>query len=264
MFNRFIIFVLQVLDLNNAFGITDLIWSCASGPGVKAKSWPTYKVNGYKFQTLEHCGGRKTMNSGVCVRGSNYGNAEADYYGLLEEIIELEYPCSPDTERKVVLFKCRWFDPPERGTRVHPEYRFVEINHNRVYRKYDPFILAQQALQVYYVEYPGSNRERANWWYVCKTLPRGRIDERWTSTAYQSDEIPTAEVFVQSTYEVDTPMSLRDPTGAFEFFDEEDMVEPDGNVDEDEELFMSPETSDDEGDYISQDSEDEDTGDEDS
>ena len=95
-------------------------------------------------------------------------------------------------------------------------------------------------------------------------MPRGRIDERWTSTAYQSDEIPTAEVFVQSTFAVDTPMSLRDPTGAFELFDEEDMVEPDEDVDEDEQLFMSEGTSDDEGDYISQDSEDEDTGDEDS
>ena len=69
---------------------------------------------------------------------------------------------------------------------------------------------------------------------------------------------------MQSTSAVDSPMSLGDPTCAFEFFDEEDMVEPDENVDEDEELFMSEGTSDDEGDYISQDSEDEDTGDEDS
>ena len=201
------------------------------------------------------------MNSGVCVTGSNYGDAESDFYGLLEEVIELEYPSSSHgCPKTVVLFKCLWFDPSERGTKVHPEYRFVEVNHKRKYQKYDPFILAQQAVQVYYVPYPGSNRERANWWYVCKTMPRGRIDKRWTSIAYQSDDIVTPDAFVQSTVE-DVPVGLRDPTGAYEFFDEDDMVEPDGNIDEDEELFMSSKTSDDDGDYISDDA---DTSDEDS
>ena len=31
------------------------------------------------------------MNSGVCVLGSCYNDIEKDYYGMLEEIIELEY-----------------------------------------------------------------------------------------------------------------------------------------------------------------------------
>ena len=91
-------------------------------------------------------------------------------------------------------------------------------------------------------------------------MPRGRIDKRWTSIAYQSDDIVTPDVFVQSTVE-DVPVGLRDPTSAYEFFDEDDMVEPDGNIDEDEELFMSSKSSDDDGDYISDDA---DTSDEDS
>jgi hypothetical protein len=49
----------------------------------------------------------------------------------------------------VVLFKCDWFDPtPNRGTRVHPQYKLVHVNSKRSYPKFDPFVLTQQAQQV--------------------------------------------------------------------------------------------------------------------
>jgi len=50
-----------------------------------------------------------TANYGVCVRGGQYDTMENDYYGLLVDIVELEYTGSPT--KKVVLFKCDWFDP---------------------------------------------------------------------------------------------------------------------------------------------------------
>ena len=95
------------------------------------------------------------MNSGVCVKMTNYNDPESDYFGTLVEVIELEYH-NPSTKRtRIVLFKCDWFDPQKGyGLKVHNEYGLVEINKKRRFSKYEPFILAQQAQQVYYIEYP--------------------------------------------------------------------------------------------------------------
>ena len=123
------------MHTSNEINSDELIWSLASGPSIQVKSWHTYKVNGYKFQTLEYGGRKGTMNSGVCVRGSNYGNDESDFYGILEEVVELDYPSSANNPKKVVLFRCSWFDPTERGTRVHPQYRFVEVNKKKSIEK---------------------------------------------------------------------------------------------------------------------------------
>ena len=87
--------------------------------------------------------GKSTMNSGVSVRSSNGGSSEDDFYGLLDEIIEIEYP--GPLMMRVVLFKCTWFDPVK-GMNVHMKFNLVEINHKKMYKKYKPFVLAQQAI----------------------------------------------------------------------------------------------------------------------
>ena len=75
-----------------------------------------------------------------------------DFYGRLEEIIELEYPVMPI--KRVTMFKCQWFDPARSrrgaGTRVHERYQIVDVHIGRSWGKYDPFVLASQASQVYY------------------------------------------------------------------------------------------------------------------
>ncbi|KAJ9562235.1 hypothetical protein OSB04_007395 [Centaurea solstitialis] len=70
---------------------TDQLKSLARGPGEYAWSYKGYFVNGYKFHTIMHVAGRVTHNSGVCVRGSCYDDSETDYYGLLDDVLEVEY-----------------------------------------------------------------------------------------------------------------------------------------------------------------------------
>lgn len=167
----------------------ELIKSLAWGPNAEVLVWPIYKVNGFKFRILQR-DGKSRMNSGVWVKGSNYSNDESDFYGILEEIIQLGYMGTP--AKKIVLFKCSWFDPSRRGTRSHTKYDLVEVNHKRRYRSDDAFVLAQQAIQVYYTRYPGAKRDRTEWWAVCKTKARSTIEERWTYTikeAYQPEEV---------------------------------------------------------------------------
>ncbi|KAJ9561963.1 hypothetical protein OSB04_007123 [Centaurea solstitialis] len=80
-----------------------------------------------------------------------------DYYGLLEEVLEIEYHGYGLGRCIVPIFKCTWFDT---------------VNDN-------PFILASQAEQVYYVPYPSNSLKDS--WSVVKTKPRGykrsQIDE---------------------------------------------------------------------------------------
>ena len=129
--------------------------------------------------------GKTTMNSGVCVQLSNDGSAKDDFYGLLDEIIEIEYP---GQLIRVVLFKCLWFDPIK-GINVHTKFNLVEINHKKRYMKYEPFVLAQQAIHVYYASYSNLKRDKADWWAVCKTKTRRKIEEYWKDTAYQQEEV---------------------------------------------------------------------------
>ena len=221
-----------------------LLYSLAWGPKAEAISWPGYFVNGYLFHTLERGEKKSTMNSGICVKASGSGDDRLDFYGLLEEIIELEYigdPCN----QKIVLFKGRWFDPTPRGTKlVHRKYDYVDVNHKKLYQKYEPFILAQQVVQVYYADYPGAKRDRVDWWAVCKTKPRGAIEELWSYTvpAYQSDDTPIPEHVIEPIVE-DIPEHLSDPTRVVDYAEEEDLIITDDMSNEDEELWNNSETT---------------------
>jgi len=55
-------------------------------------------------------------------------------------------------------------------------YGIFEIRHDRRYEKYDPFILAVVATQVYYMPYPQKTRDKLLWWVVIRTKPRSRVN----------------------------------------------------------------------------------------
>ena len=50
---------------------------------------------------------------------------EVDYYGRLEEVIELQYHSE---QNRVFLVKCYWYDTTDKGIRVDPHHGLVEIN----------------------------------------------------------------------------------------------------------------------------------------
>ena len=61
------------------------------GPERKVKCYNGYFVNGYVFHTEEYGHEIKTYNNGVCVQGSTSSELVVDYYGRLEEVVELQY-----------------------------------------------------------------------------------------------------------------------------------------------------------------------------
>jgi len=146
------------------------------GPERKVKCYNGYFVNGYVFHTEEYGHGKKTYNNGVCIKGSTFSEFEVDYYGRLEEVIELQY----HSEQNIVfLFKCNWYDTTDRGIRVDPHYGLVEINSKaRHLNVNDVFVFAKQCQQVYYTYTPSfrKDRSRVDWLSVLKTKPRGRVE----------------------------------------------------------------------------------------
>ncbi|XP_073027690.1 uncharacterized protein [Primulina eburnea] len=167
----------------------------AFGPLRKIKSYSGYFVSGFRFHTVRHGATRSTSNSGVTVKGSGNTNNEINYYGNIEEIIEVEYPGLPI--KRIVLFKCAWFDPtPKTGTRHHPKYQLFDVKKNKRLHIYEPFIFAVQAAQVVYVTYPNVKRSTDEWLAVCKMQPRSFIQapipnvvSSIDNEAFQNEEI---------------------------------------------------------------------------
>jgi hypothetical protein len=97
----------------------------------------------------------------VCVKGGENENSGVDYYRMLKEVIEVQF--SDHLILPIVLFKCDWFDPTlNRNTKVHAQYKLVDVNNKRSYPKFDPFVLAQQAQPVYFATYLGTKRPKSD------------------------------------------------------------------------------------------------------
>ncbi|GAB2287573.1 hypothetical protein Dimus_037939 [Dionaea muscipula] len=121
-----------------------------------------------------------------------------------------------------------WFDPLQ-GMKVHPHYNLVEINHKKKYMKYEPFVLAQQAGQVYFTAYPSKKNDKRDWWAVCKVKERGAIDG--PPQTYQEEVI---EMPSQIATIVDEPNSLVHPDGEFINLEDVEVDDGDGDAEDDE------------------------------
>ena len=125
----------------------------------KVKCYNGYFVNGYVFYTEEYG------------QGFTSSELEVDYYGRLEEVVELQYHSE---HNKVFLFKCYWYDTTNRGIRVDLHYGLVKINSKpRLRNINDVFVFAKQCQQVYYTYTPSfrKDRSRVDWLSVLKTKP---------------------------------------------------------------------------------------------
>ena len=176
----------------------------AIGPKRNVKTYPIFFVNGFKFNTKDYGAEKLTYNSGVFVKGSDDPDEHLkDFYGVLTQIVEVTYYVEP--VEKVFLFKCNWFsNVPGSGINVHKDYKLIEIRHTSHYYKYDPFVLAKQALQVYFAPYPSLKRDKADWSAVFKTKPRFTFDGNNIpdEAAYQADLEPNTEIIITDDIDV--------------------------------------------------------------
>jgi len=136
--------------------------------------------------------GKKTYNCSVGVCGTWNGDIKNNYYGVLKDIVEIEYVGEP--LKRCVLFSCEWFDPTLNCRKLsHKLSKVIRVHRTRRYRKYDPFIFSNTASQVYFIPYLDYSRDRVNWLLVIPTKPRVRMDKQYIlHTACQQTGMTTS------------------------------------------------------------------------
>jgi hypothetical protein len=98
-----------------------------------------------------------------------------------------------------VFFDCDWFDPYH-GTQEN-NFGMVEVKHTRRLHGCDPFVLAHQVEQVYYMWYPCE--KLSAWWVVYRVNPHewlhtpddsgyheNQVSDGEVDDVYQDDEFP--------------------------------------------------------------------------
>ncbi|WMV24179.1 hypothetical protein MTR67_017564 [Solanum verrucosum] len=179
----------------------DISW----GP-ITVHTLSQYNINGFKFSTEKYSKNKKTNNNGVWVKGDDGNqNENVDYFGVLQEIVELEYSGLAN-------------------------------------QKNSTFPMQVNAKQVYYAPYP-LRRDKSDWWVVIKTKPMGRVEvENELDVAYQN-EISSVHQVVDAELEMNLehPDHILEevnrevlvmPTNKEE--DEEETFEEDEWIDEEE------------------------------
>jgi hypothetical protein len=194
--------------------------SLSLGPGKKVKCYNGYFINGYVFHTEEYRHERKTYNIGVYVKSSTCSEFEVDYYGKLEEVVELQYH---DEHNGVFLFKFYWYNTTSRGIRVNPHYGLVEINSKaRLRNVNNVFVFTKQCQQVYYTYTPSfrKDRLRVDWLSILKMKPRSRVEvvqDENKDTSVQDEVFQVSELV--EPYRV-TPSIHLEENSNFHVFDD--------------------------------------------
>ncbi|KAG8485220.1 hypothetical protein CXB51_021250 [Gossypium anomalum] len=135
--------------------INDEVKWLSQGPNRVIKRYSAFLINGYRFHTKYRERIRRTQNCGIVVnssitsyasaRDSNLVEGNVEYYGLLTDIIELDYY----GKWKVVLFRCDWAD-----TTI------------------DGYVFSSQVKQVFYSKDPTDEC----WYVVRRNTPRDLFD----------------------------------------------------------------------------------------
>ncbi|WCJ29244.1 hypothetical protein M5689_010890 [Euphorbia peplus] len=148
--------------------VNEELLSLAHDPLQGIQTFKGYVINGFRFHIKELETKRLRQNSGVLVKGV-MNDKTIDYYGILKEIVELQYL----TGKRIALFKCDWWDVDHVGRAVKVDkHGFCSVNTTRKLTTDEPFVLASQVEQVFYVE----DGLTPNWFVVLKGRSEHFVD----------------------------------------------------------------------------------------
>ena len=137
------------MDASKEKKLSDKVIWLARYPDNETKQFKRYVINSLKFCTKDSKTTRKTQNSGVSV----VTEGGATYYGVLIDIIELNY----SDKYRYISFKCQWVDVISGRGCKKDEFGFPLVNFSQLIHTGDrlikePYVLASQASQVFYME----------------------------------------------------------------------------------------------------------------
>ena len=145
------------LDVVQGSDIDDTLRWIARGPTKMPLKHQSYVIDGRRFNTKARDAVRVNQNSGVSITAETMQISSAKdknphigsltFYGVIEEIWELDY-CAFRTP----VFKCAWIDDNSGVKRDDLGFTLVDLK--KLGSKNEPFILASQAKQVFYIDDP--------------------------------------------------------------------------------------------------------------
>ncbi|KAH1092026.1 hypothetical protein J1N35_019283 [Gossypium stocksii] len=163
--------------------VSDEVKWLSQGSNRLVKRYSAFIINGFRFHTKYREILRRTQNCRIVVNSSitSYASARdsnpveetVEYYGLLIDIIELDYY----GKWKVVLFRGDWaYVNTARGIKSD-QFRFTMVNFSRLIHTKEqlidePYVLSSQVKQVLY----SKDLTNEGWYVVLRNNPRGLFD----------------------------------------------------------------------------------------
>ncbi|KAK5824570.1 hypothetical protein PVK06_019350 [Gossypium arboreum] len=163
--------------------VNDEVKWLSQGPNRVVKRYSGFIMNGFRFHTKYRERLRRTQNCGVVVnslitsyasaRDSNPVEGNVEYYGLLTDIIELDYY----GKWKFVLFRCDWVDANTARRIKNDQFGFTMVNFSRLIHTGEhlidePYVFSSQVKQVFYLKDPIDE----GWYVVLRNTPRDLFD----------------------------------------------------------------------------------------
>ncbi|XP_039809627.1 uncharacterized protein LOC120673017, partial [Panicum virgatum] len=127
--------------------ISEQLFLLARGPSWNILTYQGYEINGNTFYTIAQDKKSTNQNSGVRMDATDNNGKKDTYYGYIEEIWELDY--GPNF--KVPLFRCQWVKLSGGGV-TKDEYGMTIVDLNNLGYRDEPFVLAQDVAQVFYIK----------------------------------------------------------------------------------------------------------------
>ena len=152
--------MIKLKNLTNS-EITNELYYLPMGPDVEVQLYDACIVNGIQYHTRSRDARRTTQNSGVSVPSSDDGD-NLDFFGVLKDVVQLFY----SFKYKVQLFWCEWFQCNPKKKSIVEEFGLLSIDTSKTWYADDPFILANQANQVYYL----NDIKRGGHWKVVQKV----------------------------------------------------------------------------------------------
>nr|XP_004492006.1 uncharacterized protein LOC101504571 [Cicer arietinum] len=190
---------------------SDTLKWLANGPHFDVITWTGYNINNFTFYTKSQDDRSTMQNSGVMVvaesmhfsssKDKNPVTASIPYFGTIEEICDVDF-----IKFKVHVFKCKLIDI-NNGVKID-KFGFTMVDLEKVAYKDEPFIMASQAKQVFYVSDPSNKK----WLVVLQGKSFHGPNESLDSTLDVFDTPPFSQrilTFVEETI-VDDEYATRD------------------------------------------------------
>ncbi|CAL8991120.1 unnamed protein product, partial [Prunus brigantina] len=166
LFPKWFLEYVNKLKSSNSPSYSEELYNLAFGP-IRAELFSGCHVNGVKFLGTARDDKLCMQNSGVHVPGGGE-STDVDFYGKLTTVVQLLYK----DRYQVIMFKCRWFDTnPNRQGSVKIDHGLLSVNINRTWYDDDPYILANMARQIVYLDDP----KAGSGWKVAQQMDQRNV-----------------------------------------------------------------------------------------